>query len=83
MKTFTFFFYENIHNIYNLRVEIQLSFCAASENSTTKIMLFITMALISVVNSNLQVFPEYQQRPMSRRAVWQHRLWSFQMGDTK
>ena len=49
-------FYENIHNVYNLHKnseEIQLSFCAATENSTTKIVLFIPMALISVVKSDL------------------------------
>ena len=36
-----------------LSEEIQLSFCAATENSTTKIVLFIAMALISVVKSDL------------------------------
>ena len=64
MKTFTMFtIYMKTLTLF-LSEEIQLSFCAATENSTTKIVLFIAMALISVVKSDLQVFPEYQKRPI-------------------
>ena len=54
MKKFTMFtIYMKTLTLF-LSEEIQLSFCAATENSTTKIVLiFIAMALISVVKSDL------------------------------